>query len=476
MIGLAGKVLIIDEVHAYDTYMTTVIEMLLQWLSKVGTSVILLSATLPKERRARLAKAYGVQIAEEMSQENSYPSLWVVSQADVHSSNPNAQQPNRSISIDTSLSYSDDQVEEKARWLLNAVSEGGCACWMTNTVARAQQIFDAVDKAAPNTVERFLLHAQLPLDERQKREQEITSKFGPASAERKPSIVIGTQVLEQSLDLDFDVMASDLAPIDLLLQRAGRLHRHAGRKRPITHTEPHLYINAERDENDDLSLGVNRYVYAPYILYLTWEALQNRSEINLPTDYRPLIEFVYNEKEPDTDHPLREAWGKLQQAQNNAVEQAQLRIVPSPHPNDSFSVPLSQLRFKESETDAGWMIAKTRLGEESITIIPLEREGEVCKAIIDGESVEFSLKQKISHELQIKLLRRSIRVSNKRGVNALKSKMVELPSIFKDASLLKEALPLFLTESKASFLFEKEIVTFLLDSKLGLVINFQKGA
>ncbi len=476
MIGLAGKVLIIDEVHAYDTYMTTVIEMLLQWLSKVGAFVILLSATLPKERRDRLAKAYGIQVTEKMSQDDSYPSLWVVSQADIHSSNPDAQQPNRSISLDTSLSYSDEKVEEKARWLLNAVSEGGCACWMTNTVARAQQIFDAVDKAAPNAVERFLLHAQLPLDERQKREQEITAKFGPASTERKPSIVIGTQVLEQSLDLDFDVMASDLAPVDLLLQRAGRLHRHTGRKRPFTHNEPRLYINAERDEEGDLSLGVNRYVYAPYILYRTWEALQNRSEINLPMDYRPLIEFVYDEKEPDADHPLRDAWDKLQQEQNIAVEQAQLRIVPSPHPNDSFSGPLSQLRFKESETDADWMIAKTRLGEESITIIPLEREGEVCRAIIDGENVEFSLKQKISHELQIKLLRRSIRVSNRRGVNALKSRMADLSSIFKDASLLKETVPLFLAGNKTSFPYEKGDITFMLDHKLGLVIDFQKGA
>ncbi len=476
MIGLAGKVLIIDEVHAYDTYMTTVIEMLLQWLSKVGTSVILLSATLPKERRARLAKAYGVQITDEMSQDDSYPSLWVVSQADVHYSSPAAQQPNRSIFLDTSLNYSDDQIEEKAHWLLNAVSSGGCACWMTNTVARAQQIFDAVDKTAPDTVELFLLHAQLPLDERQKREKEITEKFGPASTERKPSIVIGTQVLEQSLDLDFDVMVSDIAPIDLLLQRAGRLHRHIGRERPDAHAEPRFYVNAERGEKGGLSLGVNRYVYAPYILHRTWEVLQNRSEINLPMDYRPLIEFVYDEKEPDADHPLRDAWNKLQEEQNTAVEQAQLRIVPAPHPNDSFSGPISQLRFKESETQAGWTIAKTRLGEESITIIPLERRGDVCKAMVDGKDVEFNLKQKISHDLQIQLLRRSIRVSNQRGVRALKSKMVELSLVFKDASLLKEAIPLFLTENKTSFQFEKGNIIFLLDPKLGLVIDFKKGA
>jgi CRISPR-associated endonuclease/helicase Cas3 len=238
---------------------------------------------------------------------------------------------------------------------------------MTNTVARAQQIFDAVDKAAPDTIERFLLHAQLPLDERQKREKEIAEKFGPTSADRKPSIVIGTQVLEQSLDLDFDVMVSDIAPIDFLLQRAGRLHRHIGRERPIAHTEPRFYINAERDDKGELSLGVNGYVYAPYILHQSWRILQNRTEINLPADYRPLIEFVYSEKGPESDHPLRDAWDKLQKEQNNAVEQAQQRIVPLPHINDSFSGPISQLRFKESETQAGWAIAKTRLGEESIT-------------------------------------------------------------------------------------------------------------
>jgi CRISPR-associated endonuclease/helicase Cas3 len=271
-------------------------------------------------------------------------------------------------------------------------------------------------------------------------------------------------------------MVSDIAPIDLLLQRAGRLHRHIGRERPPKHTEPRFYVNAERDEKDGLSLGVNRYVYAPYILHRSWEVLQNRTEINLPMDYRSLIEFVYNEEEPDTGHPLRETWDKLQDEQNSAVEQAQLRGLPAPHPNDSFSGPISQLRFKESETQAGWTIAKTRLGEESITIIPLEQNGDICKAIVDGKDTEFSLKQKISRDLQISLLRRSIRISNQRGVRALKSKMLELSSVFKDASLLQEALPLFLTEGKTSFPFEKGIITFLLDAKLGLVIDFKKGA
>src|SRR5450759_1430167 len=148
-----------------------------------------------------------------MNHSDLYPSLWVANKEGTCLLSPDAQQANRKIHLDISLNYNDEQVVEKANWLLNAVAKGGCACWMTNTVTRAQQIFQTVETVAPNYVERFLLHAQLPLDERQKREKEITEKFGPKSSNRKPSIVVGTQVLEQSLDLDFDVMVSDIAPI-----------------------------------------------------------------------------------------------------------------------------------------------------------------------------------------------------------------------------------------------------------------------
>jgi CRISPR-associated endonuclease/helicase Cas3 len=140
MMGLAGKVLIVDEVHAYDVYMTTIIEQLLRWLSAMGTSVILLSATLPKERREKLVKAYCGDDVAESDQGNAYPSLWVVNStgASFHDTPP-AQQPNRQITLHSNiLHFGDEHADEKARWLLNAVADGGCACWMVNTVARAQ--------------------------------------------------------------------------------------------------------------------------------------------------------------------------------------------------------------------------------------------------------------------------------------------------------------------------------------------------
>ena len=121
LIGLAGKVVIFDEVHAYDTYMTTIIEMLLRWLRVLGTSVIVLSATLPRLRRAALARAYGAQV-DEGEAGQAYPSLWLYGQQSVHHAAPPAQQPHRAISLQA-MHMSDDDASTlaKARWLLDAV-------------------------------------------------------------------------------------------------------------------------------------------------------------------------------------------------------------------------------------------------------------------------------------------------------------------------------------------------------------------
>ena len=134
-------------------------------------------------------------------------------------------QQNRTIEM-YELHLGDSAASEKAKWLLEAVAIGGCACWITNTVKRAQRIFEELQKASSSGIDLQLLHAQFPLNERQHREDDLKNKYGRNGKHPARGIVVGTQVLEQSLDLDFDVMVSDLAPIDLTLQRAGRLHRH----------------------------------------------------------------------------------------------------------------------------------------------------------------------------------------------------------------------------------------------------------
>ena len=190
----------------------------------------------------------------------------------------------------------------------------------------------------------MILHSQFPLDDRQQLEQEMSRKHGPGDASRpKRGILIGTQVLEQSLDIDFDELVSDLAPVDLLLQRAGRLHRHK-RSRPGQHKEPHLWINTGK-ENGDLRLGIDKYIYDEYILRQSWNVVRTRTSLILPTDYRPMIETVYSLECPAKDSALLGAWDKLLEKKANEEDQARQRLLPDPNPEDAFSGPASRGRF-----------------------------------------------------------------------------------------------------------------------------------
>lgn len=472
LIGLAGKVVILDEVHAYDTYMTTIVERLLNWLSALGTSVILLSATLPTSRREALMRAYRVESSNIDENPVAYPKLCVISRAGVHFDSPLAVQSDRRIAIGT-LHLDDDAPEAKARWLLDSIAEGGCACWITNTVERAQKIFEQVDHLASPDVERMLLHARFPLNDRQKLEGQLTAKYGPEVKRPAKGIVIGTQVLEQSLDLDFDVMVSDLAPIDFLLQRAGRLHRHAYHARPAAHAQPRLWINLHQSDEGSLSLGVDAVIYDEFILRQTWLALDGRDEIRLPADYRPLVEAIYNDSEPAPDSPLRKAWEKLQKKQEKARGEAKSRVLPDPDPESSFCGQLARLTFEESESRASWFVAQTRLGEESLSIIPLERNGSSAQLWPADETV--FLDAEAPREMQKKLMRRSIRTGHRQLIETLKADEKNRPRLFTESSLLKECYPLWLENGAARVNLQKGNLLISLHPQLGLVIQKEKG-
>jgi len=471
MAGLAGKVVIVDEVHAYDTYMTTIVERLLNWLSAMGTSVILLSATLPLARREKLFAAYGFRDEEAEQDQKAYPSLRVMSKTGNHQAMPAASQSDWRIQVNH-LHLTDDAAEAKARWLLEQTTNGGCACWMTNTVDRAQKMFEKLDQLAGPEVDRLVLHARFPLDERQSLEEQITGKYGKDGERPLRGIVIGTQVLEQSLDLDFDVMVSDLAPVDLLLQRAGRLHRHE-RPRPSAHQVPRLWINTQLDSEGDLVVKVDRWIYAEFILRQTWLTLAGRSEIRLPADYRPLIEAVYGAEEPAPDSPLWQTWDKLQKQEANAMEKACQRLLPAPDPDDAFTGPAARLQFDEDENSAAWIVAQTRLGQESLTVILMERVENKARLVPDGQAV--SLDAAAPREVQLQMLRRSLRISHHEAVQALKAQRDALPRLFTESALLKSCWPLWLTDRKAILPLAKGKLNLTLDPRLGLVIAKEKG-
>lgn len=475
LIGLAGKVVILDEVHAYDTYMTTIIQAMLEWLAALGTSVILLSATLPLARRRQLVEAYTGQPVDPATQSDAYPYLLTVSGSGRHECNPPADQKNREIALAT-LNFAEDDASAKAQWLLEQVKDGGTACWITNIVRRSQDIFEAVKELAPTDVDIELLHSQFPLNSRQQIEANILEKHGKAENGKRPTkaIVIGTQVLEQSLDLDFDLMVSDLAPIDLLLQRVGRVHRHPARtNRSPLHPTPKFWVNAPVDEDKQLIFGADKF-YTEYILAKSWEAIQNKIQqdgiFNLPTDYRPLVEHVYTDIEPEADSLFRADWEARNQLESKYQQEANLRLSGKPTPRRAFWKNGS-LEFKEEDDSVSWINAQTRyIEQETITVIPLQRLENGQVSTLDGD-IHLQPDQFCHRENQLKLLQHSLKISNRNAVKAIQQQPV--PPLFSKSGLLKSCYPLFMTKENSSGLWKSSGANqeILFSTTLGMIYS-----
>lgn len=488
MMGLAGKIVIIDEVHAYDVYMTTIITRLLNWLAAMNTSVIMLSATLPTSRRRQLAEAYceGIEINTKADE---YPCLMIIPNTlSVPTWTPDHKigvwQPERKIEIQA-IHFGDDeeQVEAMAQWLLKKISNGGCACYIANTVKRAQKIYQAVKnhiKDSRDIVDLDLVHSQFPLDERIRREEELKEKYGKKEKQSRPEkgIVIGTQVLEQSLDLDFDLMVSDLAPIDLLLQRAGRLHRHERKQRSSAYGIPRLWINYEIDGAGVLKKGPDFKIYSRYIMLQTYHLLAERINqhipINLPNDYRGLIETVYSERPPFENSQLYDDWLELGSQQNLAEGEAKYRLIPKPHQRDSFAKTVSShIKFEEDEKGTAWITAKTRLGEETMNIIPLERNGDWTFYGANNEKVNINMEAPL--EIQRQLLTRNMRISHPDAIKAIHNDVERRRTVlFNKSILLKSYFPIWLTLGETYIPMEKYRLHIRLDPYLGLLIEKEK--
>ncbi|MDQ3398515.1 MAG: CRISPR-associated helicase Cas3', partial [Deinococcota bacterium] len=235
--GLGNRTVILDEVHAYELYTSTLIERLVSWLRSLGSSVILLSATLPKATRQRLLEAYGGSLPED---DKPYPRITCVSSAGTLVKGLSAKP------LAYELHEAPVDIEPLAVFLRELSEGGGAVGCIVNTVDRAQKLYQAV-KGLAGTAEVKLFHARFPVKQRKGIEDWVVDHLGKKTQEPRNIILIATQVAEQSLDIDFDVLVSDLAPVDLLLQRAGRLYRHDDpeafqRQRPPKHDKAHLYV------------------------------------------------------------------------------------------------------------------------------------------------------------------------------------------------------------------------------------------
>lgn len=304
-LGLSEKVVIIDEVHAYDAYMNRYLERALQWLGAYHTPVILLSATLPAQRRDSMLKAYlGMKKSDKCPEENlSYPLLTWTDKNEIKQEVLPYTGKHSSVII---RKCSDNDILPVVN---EVISNGGCVGIILNTIDRAQKTAESLRRELTENV--LLYHAQYIMPDRTKREEEILERIGKNSTAetRKGLVIAGTQVLEQSLDIDFDLLITDICPMDLLLQRMGRLHRHERSERPDCVKKPVCYVI--QNEYDEDRTG-SKMIYGEWLLHLTVSNLPDI--ITIPDDISVLVNKVYNafDESPEyrtyiTDHEKKKS-------------------------------------------------------------------------------------------------------------------------------------------------------------------------
>ena len=455
MFGLAAKVVVFDEVHAYDAYMSTILERLLHWLAELDCTVILLSATLPDTKRRALAKAYsGRDDAEyqrypritmaEPRHVASHPGASAVGHSDLESATRptcNAVEPEATRTV--RLSVQGPTVEALAESLSSRLLNGGCAAVVCNTVDRSIEVFQHLQGSLRET-ECLLFHARTLQVWRREREEEVLRKFGKRDGQGQSAdghfvnpdrphraVLVATQVVEQSLDLDFDLMVSEIAPIDLLLQRSGRLHRHP-RLRPDGLKEPELIVlcDAERSGPPPGSFGKSvECVYDRYVLLLTWLALRGRSKIEVPGGIEQLIEFVYGEADtPDADgwpEALECARKKMELERSESETAARRLLVSKPkNPRDLIEQFNDQLADEEDPEVHKSVRAATREGDPSITVV----------ALPEGDALTGKPKIPVVKSL----LERSVKISHRGLFHALLENG-EQPKEWKESAHLRYA-------------------------------------
>lgn len=295
-LGFSNKVVVIDEAHAYDTYMSVYLYQALRWLGAYRVPVVILSATLPIAKRNELLKTYMIGAGYEYGKapkpkdfeiNEAYPLLtYNDGQCIKQFSNFEKQAGTDYKIIKKSKEESEDIVG-----LIKDITSSGVVGVIVNTVKKAQ---DFAKKCSDAFGEQYveLLHSSFIATDRYKKENELIKAIGKNGKRPDFKIIIGTQVIEQSLDIDFDVMITDLAPMDLILQRMGRLHRHRSTVRHQNLKNPKVYILA--CDNYDFDKP-STYVYSEYLLFRTEYYLPDK--INLPNDISHLVQLVYSDQD-----------------------------------------------------------------------------------------------------------------------------------------------------------------------------------
>lgn len=379
--GIGRSVLIVDEVHAYDSYMYGLLAGVLEQQKACGGSAILLSATLPDHQKQALARAWQ---AERYGVNADYPLItsYASSESTTFDLKPCPELRPDPVTVEIEL-LTDEQLLPDESLLLRieqAVAAGAQVCLICNLVDVAQQLYQAMyerfEKNDTLEAEQLgLFHSRFSFNDRQQKEQQVVETFGkqpkPENARDKGHLLIATQVVEQSLDLDFDWMITQLCPVDLLFQRIGRLHRHE-RDRPQAYERrlcSVLVPSAPEYDLHELIYGNSR------VLWRTHQLLEQASRaggvVEFPAAYRAWIEPVYDEagweNEPESVRLSYEKFSEEAYASHCCAKQ------------------LMQSSMNSLADDDANVSVLTRDGEMSLNLLPyyLNEQGERC--LLNGE-------------------------------------------------------------------------------------------
>lgn len=287
--GLAGKVVILDEVHSYDLYTGTILNELIAFLRQIECTVIILSATLNQDRKQALLQQPVVG--------QCYPLISALGGASCEVTEVGAQSVDASP-VHICLSRQDDVAIEEA---LKRAASGQLVLWIENTVVEAQKRYlELASLGVSAGCEVGLLHSQFTPEDRSRNEDHWVNLFGRGGWGHRADrgrLLVGTQVLEQSLDIDADFLISRFAPTDMLLQRIGRLWRHSETPRNLTANKECWILSPKLEyalQNPLQAFGLTAAVYSPYILCRSLETWESITQLAIPSSIRPLIDKTYS--------------------------------------------------------------------------------------------------------------------------------------------------------------------------------------
>lgn len=301
LLGVAGKVVVVDEVHAFDPFVRTHLCVLLRWLAELRVPVILASATLPSAIRAELLAAYAPEVTE-IDPVAGYPRLTAVGVSGA--SRILTPRPSGRAST-FELGWVGSEPSLLAAELGASLREGGCALVVRNTVESARRTAEELHSYTGWPVECH--HSRFMAADRSAHDDSLLARFGPpeAVARREGArpervIIVATQVAEMSLDVDFDIVATDLAPMDAMLQRIGRCHHHEGRARPRAVATPRVLVISDLDQDTAPETMVDRGSRAVYGLSALLRAASAlhalpAARLSTPEQIAPLVERAFSD-------------------------------------------------------------------------------------------------------------------------------------------------------------------------------------